>query len=87
MVEQAVHIGKESATHAARFLDAVETTLKQLEEMPGIGRLYGSENPRLLGLRVYSVKDFPKHRIFYREAEDGIVFVHLLHGASDFIPV
>lgn len=34
-------------------------------------------------MRVWSVRDFPKHLIFYRATDDRIEILRVLHGARD----
>ena len=51
--------------------------------MPGMGRLYPLTNPRLEGLRKWSVKGFEKHLIFYLSFDDYIEIVRILHAARD----
>ena len=81
--EQALYIARTSLTQAERFIDAVERTLDLLHEAPEIGRRYESEHPRLSNLQTFRVEGFPNHLLFYTVEQDGIVFVHLLHGARD----
>jgi toxin ParE1/3/4 len=51
--------------------------------MPGMGHRYESADPRLAGIRIWSVKGFPNHLIFYGPFDGGIEVIHLLHGARD----
>ena len=83
IIEQAEYIGAESPTAAERFLDAVEETFRQLDEMPGMGHRHESADPRLAGIRVWAVKGFRSHLIFYRIVDGGIDVVTLLHAARD----
>ena len=83
IIEMAEYIGQNSPASAERFMDATEAAFEQLEAMPGMGHLYDSSNSRLAGVRVWSVKGFPNHLIFYRPFEAGIEILHLLHGARD----
>lgn len=83
LVGQAAYIGAERPRQAERFLDAVEATLESLHAMPLKGRVHESENTRLWNLRVFQVKGFKNHLVFYRVDEGGITFVHLLHSARD----
>jgi len=64
-------------------MDAVEETLADLERMPGMGHRYESARRQLAGIRVWSVKGFPNHLIFYRPTKEGIEVLHVLHGARD----
>lgn len=83
IIEQAEYIGVRSPAAAARFIDAVEETLKQLVGMPGMGHRYETEEPRLAGIRIWFVKGFPNHLLFYRPIDGGIELIHLLHGARN----
>ena len=66
-----------------RFFDAVCHTFAKLAQMSGMGRLYPVSNPRLEGLRKWSVKGFEKHLIFYLSFDDYIEIVRILNGARD----
>jgi toxin ParE1/3/4 len=81
--EHAVFLQRDSAQVAIRFLDQAESTFQLLADMPGMGRLYESGNPRLVGLRCFHVSGFENHLIFYRPVEGGIEVVRVLHGARD----
>jgi toxin ParE1/3/4 len=83
IINLAEYIGQDSPASAERFMDATEETFKQLEEMPGLGHRHESPDPRLAGVRVWSVRGFPNHLIFYKPFERGIEVLHLLHGARD----
>ena len=48
-----------------------------------MGSVRTFQAPRLTGLRVFPVRGFPKHLIFYRPVADGIELVRVLHGARD----
>ena len=58
IIELAEYIGQDSPQAAERFMDAVEETLCDLEQMPGMGHRYESAKPQLQGIRVWSVKGF-----------------------------
>jgi toxin ParE1/3/4 len=83
IIDHAEYIGQNSPASAERFLNATERTFRQLEERPGLGHRYLSSNRRLAGVRVWSIKGFPNHLIFYRPINSGIEILHLLHGARD----
>jgi toxin ParE1/3/4 len=51
--------------------------------MPGLGSRYESDDARLAGVRVASVRGFRNHLVFYREFDKGIEVLHVLHGARD----
>ncbi len=68
---------------AERFLTAVEETARRLLDTPGLGVRRSFRHPDLQDLRVHPVRGFTRHLIFYREREDGIELVRVLHGARD----
>jgi toxin ParE1/3/4 len=51
------HIAQNSSDAALRFFDAARQTCAKLAQMSGMGRPYPVTNPRLEGLRKWSVKD------------------------------
>jgi toxin ParE1/3/4 len=83
VVELAGMIGTQSVLAADRFLDACQATCELLSGSPAIGSLYHSADAKLSGLRVFPVRGFRHHLIFYWEREYGIEIVRVLHGASD----
>jgi toxin ParE1/3/4 len=66
-----------------RFFSACQRTFEWLLENPGAGSPKAFRNPRLAGLRMWPVRGFEKHLVFYLSAEDGIRVVRVLHGARD----
>ena len=87
IIEIAEYIGQNSPASAERFMDATEAAFAQLEATPGMGHLYDSFDIRLANVRVWSMKGFPNHLIFYRPSEAGIEIIHVLHGARDISAV
>lgn len=83
LIETAEYIARDNSAAADRFLRAAEAAFAQLEALPGIGRPFQSDDPRLKELRIWHVKGFPKHLIFYRPLPNGIEVIHVLHGARD----
>ena len=83
IIEQAEYIGQDSPDAAERFMDATEETFRDLDEMPGMGHPHESPNPRLAGVRVWPVKGFRNHLIFYRPSDGGVEILTILHGARD----
>ncbi|MEW6305490.1 MAG: type II toxin-antitoxin system RelE/ParE family toxin [Verrucomicrobiota bacterium] len=69
---------------AKRYLDAVDTTLKRLTELPDLGRLRHFPQPELQGLRsLVLARPFHHHVVFYRNKETDIEAWRLMHGARD----
>jgi toxin ParE1/3/4 len=88
LVDQAAWYIKNAGPPVAdRFLEAAERTAEALLVTPGMGLIRTFRDPRLTGLRVFPVKGFPKHLIFYRQVGDGIELVRVLHGARDVAAV
>lgn len=81
--EHAEFLAEESPRLALRFLAAAAVTFRRLAGMPGIGSPRQFQNPRLAGVRQWRVQGFPNHLVFYRETDDGIEIVRVLHGARD----
>jgi toxin ParE1/3/4 len=68
---------------AVRFLDAVEETCRTLADNPELGGLCHFEGFDLGAVRVWQVRGFPNHLIFYRAEAYGIDVLRVLHGARD----
>ncbi|MFB2839514.1 type II toxin-antitoxin system RelE/ParE family toxin [Floridanema evergladense] len=77
------YIAQNNSDAALRFFDAVRQTLARLAQMSGMGRLYPVNNPRLEGLRKWSVKGFENYLIFYLTFEEYIEIVRILHAVRD----
>jgi len=82
-VQQARYIAQDNPDAADRFLDACEHTLEALAELPDVGAPRQFDNPALQGIRMWCVKGFEKHLVFYRRVEDGVDIVRILHAARD----
>lgn len=80
--EQLVYLARQSHELAARFLEAIEQTLQRLAELPDRGFSWESS-----GIRVWAVRGFGNHLIFYRPIEDGIEIIRVLHGARNVAPL
>ncbi len=81
---QAEYLMREASLETAlRFYDATAATFDKLARMPGMGERRESSNPRLAGLRVWRIDEFPDHLLFYRPVEGGIEIIRVLHGARD----
>ena len=64
-------------------MDAVSATLKSLERMPRLGRVWESRARWAAEVRHRAVNGFPNQLIFYRATDDGIEALRLLHAARD----
>ncbi len=84
LVEQATHIAADSLDAAARFLNAAEETFSLLGRERLLGELCRFRNRRAAGLRMWQIRGFESHVIFYRPTSEGIDVVRVIHAARDF---
>jgi toxin ParE1/3/4 len=87
IIELARYIARDSMDSAMRFIDAVESTLAGLAEIPGKGGRLELRDRALEDVRSYSVAGFPKHLILYRPTKAGIEVLAILHGARNIPPI
>ena len=73
---------RSDARMAARFLDAVDDTVRFL----AVNRHAGPErlDVPVPDLRAWSVDGFPRYLIFYRAEPSGIHVIRVLHASRDF---
>ncbi len=84
LLEQADYLGRQSGRSVAeRFIDAAEATFLQLLASPDLGSPCAFQHVEATGLKVWRVKGFEKHLIFYRSDAKGIEIVRVLHSARD----
>jgi toxin ParE1/3/4 len=76
-------IARTQRAAARRFVRVTEKALTRLALNPALGPVWDSQDPRLTGLRCWTLRGFPNHVIFYRAVADGIEVVRILHGAQD----
>lgn len=82
--EQAHDLAREVSPETAwRFYDAAASTFEDLARVPGIGEPWKSSQPHLAGVRVFRLKGFEKHLVFYRPVGAVIEIIRVLHGARD----
>jgi toxin ParE1/3/4 len=85
IIEQAIYIGQDDPRAAERFQEAVRQAEQMLADMPGIGAPRSFR--RLKRLRMWRVRGFERHLIFYREIADGIEVIRVLHSSCDIAAV
>lgn len=71
------YIADDSLDRADAFLDRVENKLQALARSPGMGRRREELLPRLQSFPVGN------YVVFYREIENGIDVIRVLHGSRD----
>lgn len=72
IIELADYIAKDNIDAAEQFIMAAEAAIRFLAGTPGAGALRDYHNPLLTGLRMWSIRNFEKHLIFYRETPGGL---------------
>jgi plasmid stabilization system protein ParE len=82
--EHWMHIAQDNAPAADRRLAAVEVAFDSVRRQPGIGWQKPFRNRRLRGLRLWPVPGFHNYLIFYRETEETVEILPVLHGARDY---
>jgi len=83
LVDLAYHIALDDIDAAYRSLAAAEESFCDLERMPFMGSSREFKNSALQGIRMWRVKDFPRHLIFYRPIADGVEIIRVLHSSRD----
>lgn len=69
---------------ADRYLIAIETTARLLEQHPHLGPRGGFTHPRLGEWRFFVVfRPFQKHVLFYEVIGDDVVLRRAMHGHRD----
>jgi toxin ParE1/3/4 len=71
------HIARDSPANATRFLHRILKQSQLLAEAPRLGRVRADLAP---GLRSFPLGNY---LIFYRQLDDGIEIVRILHGSRD----
>ena len=74
---------RQSAALALRFLDAAEQTMRKLAAHPRLAGRWETEDPALKGIRVWPIRGFKSHLIFYRVHRGRLEIVRVLHAAQD----
>lgn len=83
LIEHYEYIARDNTSAAERFLLASERTLQTLANLPRLGQVWPSPDPRLTNLRFWPVPHFEKYLIFYRQTNNSILVVRVLHSARD----
>lgn len=81
ILESAQFIADENPKAALRFLEAVDKSIEQIRKTPGIGA------PKVIGgkdVRMWIVKGFQKHLIFYTARTDEITIIRVIHSSKDY---
>ena len=83
MVEIAKYLLARDAPIAARFWQAVKTTLDRLGKSPDLGELWESPDERYAGLRVWPIRGFGQYLVFHRYVNGEVHVLRILHSSRD----
>ena len=83
--EIALHLSLDNAQAEAMFREALESMYARIGSAPDIGSTREYKNSKLVGLRMFPIKGFENHLIFYQPTADSILVVRVLHGARDIV--
>lgn len=83
LLDLAYYIAQDNLAAADAFLDACDQTFTQLAQFPGLGKSRAFADARLQGVRMWFIKGYAKHLVFYRPLADGIEIIRVLHSARD----
>ena len=72
---------------ARRFHAAALEAIDDLLAMPEAGAPRPTGNPRLAGLRSWSVKGFDEFRVYYQMKAGLLTIVRVLHGKRDTVAI
>ncbi len=83
LTDHYVFLGQDNPNVAERFLAAADETFEQLARMPEVGSPRDSGRSELSGLRMFRIRGFERHLVFYRPIEGGVEIVRVLHSVRD----
>jgi len=88
LADQAEYLTRhQSLQTGLRFYRAAEETFRLLASQPEMGKRAECRSPFLSGMRMFPLKRFPNHLVFYRRVENDIEIIRVLHGARDIEPL
>ena len=82
--ESFVFIGENDSDSGLDFLLAVEQTLEFLALHPFVGSVRSFKDTELQNVRLWRVKTYDKHLIFYLVTEQAIEIIRVIHAARDY---
>jgi toxin ParE1/3/4 len=88
LIELFAYFHERSEKASRQFLAEVQKAFELILSMPGIGSRWESKAAKIKGLRFTTVSSrFRDYLIFYRETDEGVLIVSVLHGARDYGPI
>lgn len=84
LVDILFYIALENEHASQDFLDACDETFEFLASNKKVGKVKNFNNPHLADARMWRVKGFEKYIIFYQPFAEGIIILHVVHGARNY---
>jgi plasmid stabilization system protein ParE len=84
VVDTTTYLAERSTNAAAGFLASVRHSAKRLSDMPELGTVAQLHDRRSKSIRIWPVKGFPNHLIFYQIEIDELVILRVLHGSTNY---
>lgn len=84
LIEQAAFYAQFDQALAIRFLEACEATFDFLLINQKAGTIREFELLGSMEIRMWRVKWFEKHLVFYTSVQRGIKILHVVHAAADY---
>jgi toxin ParE1/3/4 len=85
LVDHFVYLAEEASEAVAdRFLARAEESFALLAGEPLIGAPLTLQDPQLIGMRKWRVKDFDKFLVFYMPRPHGVLIARVLHTSQDW---
>jgi len=82
LVEHYRYIAADNPTAAEFFFDAVQSFCELVADNPGIGAT--RDCGRAGALRMFPLPGFRNWMVFYRNADDHVLVLRILHAKRDF---
>ena len=77
------YISGDNPDAADDVLESAFSTFENLSRMPSMGREREFKSSQLSGLRSFTIQGFRNYLIFYRENQNGIEVVRVVHAARN----
>jgi toxin ParE1/3/4 len=83
LTDHYVFLRQDNLNVVERFFAAADETFEQLARIPEMESPRDSGRSELSGLRMFRIRGFEKHLVFYRPIEGGVEILRVLHSARD----
>lgn len=77
------YIAQQDADRALQFFDAARQTFAALARMPGMGKVYDSQEEDISNIRKWAVKGFRQYLIFYRYDDEVLEVLRIIHATRN----